>query len=105
MSSPTQSHRRSPRKLRRPGVVRRSFALPAELIEQVSEAAPPEYGGNLNAIVRNALEEYVRKRDDEAFAREMEEMAADPQMQAITKELNEEFRCTELDGLPDDPSW
>lgn len=104
MSSPTRSPKKKAKRVA-PAVIRRSFALPARLIDQVSEAAPPEHGGNLNAIVRTALEEYVRKREEEEFAREMEAMAADPQIQAITKELNEEFRCTEMDGLPDDPTW
>jgi hypothetical protein len=71
----------------------------------VSEAAPEEYRGNLNAAVRHALEAFVARRAAEAFEREMEEMAADPQIQAITAELNEAFRCTEMDGLPDDPTW
>jgi hypothetical protein len=88
-----------------PRTIRRSFALPARLIEQVSEAAPPEFGGNLNGAVRHALEDFVKRRKREEFGREMERMAADPQIQKISAEIDEEFRVTELDGLPDDPTW
>jgi len=87
------------------GTVRRSFALPARLIEQVSEAVPPEYGGNPNAAVRHALEEFVKRKDEEEFARDVERMAADPEIQAVSAEINAEFRVTEMDGLPDDPTW
>jgi hypothetical protein len=81
-------------------VVRRSVALPVKLVEQVSEAAPPDVRGNLNAIVRTALEEYVRKREREAFRREMQEMAADPQVRAINEQINREFDPFVGDGLP-----
>ncbi len=105
MSSHAKSPKRKPRRPRREGVIRRSFALPAELIEQVSEAVPPEYGVNPNAAVRHALEDYLERRKREDFRRKMEEMAADPQIQAINAELNEAFKHTLLDGLPDDPAW
>jgi hypothetical protein len=80
--------------------VRRSFALPAALVEQVSEAAPPEYRGNLNATVRTALEEYVRNREREAFEREMEEMARDPQIRKVNAEIFREWEAIEGEGLP-----
>ena len=101
MSSPTKTKP----KRSKSSVVRRSFVLPARLVEQVSEAAPPEYGDNLNAAVRHALEEFVRRKDDEEFAREMAAMAADPQIQAVNAELNHAFRHALMDGLPDDPTW
>ena len=66
MSSPTKSKS----KRSKSSVVRRSFVLPARLVERVGEAAPPEYGDNLNAAVRHALEEFVRRKDDEEFARD-----------------------------------
>lgn len=85
--------------------IRRSFALPAKLVEQVSEAAPPEHGGNLNAIVRTALEEYVERHRNAAFAEEMRRMAGDPQIRAVNADLNEAFRGTLMDGVSDDSSW
>ena len=77
-------------------VVRRSVALPRRLVEQVSEAAPEYLRGNVNAIVRTALEEYLRNREREAFERQMEAMAADPEVRAVNDEI---FRSLEpLDG-------
>lgn len=81
-------------------MIRRSFALPAKLVERVSEAAPAEFGSNLNAIVRTALEEYARAREREAFEREMEEMAADPWIRQVNAEIFREFERIEGEGLP-----
>jgi hypothetical protein len=71
----------------------------------VSEAVPPEYGRNPNAAVRHALEEFVKRSKRLEFRREMEAMAADPWIRKANAEINDEFRVTELDGLPDDPTW
>lgn len=90
----TRNRRRPPS-----GTARRSFALPARLLEEVREATPPGGPGNLNAIVRAALEEYVARRQEEAFAEDMARMAADPQIQALNRAIDREFRCTERDGL------
>jgi len=81
-------------------VVRRSVALPARLVEQVSEAAPPEFRGNLNGIVRTALEEYLRTREREAFDREMERMAADPQVRRVNRDLFRAWQALDGEGLP-----
>jgi hypothetical protein len=92
------SHTKSPKKIaRRPGIVRRSFALPAKLIEQVSEAAPPPYGANVNAAVRHALEQFVERRRREEFELRMDEMAKDPWIRQVNAEI---FR--ELEGSPDE---
>jgi len=105
---PRASGRRGPRT-----TVRRSFALPARLVEAVLEATPEGGPGNLNAIVRRALEEYVAQREEEAFAREMEEMARDPDTIRVNAEILRDFRGTEGDGLegfpwtggePEDPA-
>ena len=91
------------RKPRRPkrksGTVRRSFALPLRLIEEVREVAPEEGPGNLNALVRVALEQYVARRRDEEFGEEMERMAQDPDIRRETALIVQEFRFTEGDGL------
>jgi metal-responsive CopG/Arc/MetJ family transcriptional regulator len=84
---------------RRTGTVRRSFALPYRLLEEVIRVAPPEGPDNLNALVREALEEYVVRRRDEAFAEEMARMAKDPQVRRESKRIDEEFRAAEGDGL------
>ena len=84
---------------RKEGTVRRSFALPLRLIEEVLEAVPPGGPGNLNALVRVALEEYVARRKDEEFGEAMERMAQDPQVRRVSDLINKEFRSAEGDGL------
>jgi hypothetical protein len=79
--------------------VRRSFAIPARLIEEVLEATPADGPGNLNAIVRCALAEYVARRKDEEFGREMERMAADPEIQRENESILRDFAGTTADGL------
>lgn len=81
-------------------VVRRSVALPRRLVEQVSEAAPEELRGNVNAIVRTALEEYVRNREREAFERAMDAMAADPGMRAVNEEIFRSLAHLDGEALP-----
>ena len=81
-------------------VVRRSVALPRRLVEQVSEAAPEELRGNVNALVRTALEEYVRSREREAFEREMDAMAADPGMRSVNAEIFRSLGPLDREALP-----
>jgi Arc/MetJ-type ribon-helix-helix transcriptional regulator len=80
--------------------VRRSFALPAQLVEQVSEAVPPEYGSNANAAVRHALEDYVKRKREADFERRMDEMAADPWIRAVNAEIFRDFERLDGEGLP-----
>lgn len=80
-------------------ILRRSVALPRVLIEEVFAAAPPEIGHNLNRLVAESLRRFVTQRKAEAFAEEVRLMAADPEIQAISAEIEAEFRVTELDGL------
>jgi metal-responsive CopG/Arc/MetJ family transcriptional regulator len=84
---------------RKSGTVRRSFALPLRLLEEVREVAPDEGPGNLNALVRVALEQYVARRKDEEFGEEMERMAQDPQVRKVSDLILKEFRSAEGDGL------
>ena len=81
------------------GTVRRSFALPARLVEEVREATPQDGPSSLNAVVRVALEQYVARRKEQEFAEAMERMAADPQVRRIIRRDMRDFRCTEMDGL------
>lgn len=102
MSSPKLNYRarRGRRAAQTPRTVRRSFALPSALVEQVSEAAPEELQGNLNAVVRAALEEYVRNRRRAEFEAEMDRMAADPQIRAVNAAIFHDFEAIQGEGLP-----
>lgn len=80
--------------------VRRSVALPPALVEEARKAAPPALQDNFNLLVREALTEYVARRKEEEFDRQMAEMALDPDLCRESETLEMEFQQTELDGLP-----
>ena len=81
--------------------IRRSFALPRALVDEVVDAAPEELKGNLNRLVTAALREYAERRKQEAFARAMSEMAEDPAIQSECAAINRELMEAEADGLED----
>ena len=82
--------------------VRRSVALPRDLMEDVLSAAPPELKGNLNRLVLISLREFVARRRVEAFEQAMTEMAADPAIRSECAAIAAEFAPTERDGLGHD---
>lgn len=65
-----------------PKTVRRSVALPRQLVEAASAVAPPELGHNLNRLVTVALQEFAARRKARAFEEAMAQMAADPAIRA-----------------------
>ena len=83
--------------------VRRSVALPRDLVEEVLAVADPEHGDNLNLLVVHALRDYVRRRRQQEFARAMAEMASDPAVRKECARIGKEFERTEADGLPEEP--
>lgn len=86
----------------RPNTVRRSVALPRQLIEEVTTVAPPELRENLNRLVTVALQEFAAKKRERAFEEAMARMAADPAIQAECAAISKEFGTAERDGLKDD---
>ena len=85
-----------------PKTVRRSVALPRQLVEEVSAVAPPELRQNLNRLVTVALQEFAAKRKERTFEETMAQMAADPAIQAECAAISREFAGAETDGLKDD---
>jgi tRNA A37 threonylcarbamoyladenosine dehydratase len=83
-------------------LVRRSVALPQELVDAVQAVAPEGLRHNLNRVVIVALQEFVARQKARAFAEAMAEMAADPEIDRLNTALAAEFRETEADGLPHD---
>jgi hypothetical protein len=69
-------------------------------VEKVSEAAPPEYRGNLNGVVRLALEEFVARRERDAFEREMVEMADEPGFREKVRAMSRDMEGLDDQGLP-----
>ena len=80
-------------------VIRRSFALPGNLLEEANALAPKAIQGNANRLVRTALEEFVAQRRRTQFAEEMARMAVDPQIIKASRAITEEFLPAESDGL------
>jgi hypothetical protein len=82
--------------------VRRSVALPRELVDEMLAVAPPELKGNVNRMVLVSLRDFVARRRAEAFARAMAEMAADQDVRSECAAIAAEFAPAELDGLRHD---
>lgn len=81
--------------------LRRSVALPRQLLEEVLSVAPPTLRNNLNALVIASLRDFVAQRRRQAFEESMAAMAADPAIQFASATINAEFESTERDGLPE----
>lgn len=85
-----------------PKTIRRSVALPRQLIDEVRKAAPPELKQNLNRLVTVALREFAAKRKEDAFEEAMAQMAADPAIQGECAAISRDFAIAEADGLKND---
>ncbi len=83
-------------------IVRRSVALPRNLVDEVTSVAPAPLRKNFNRLVTIALRDFATAQRARAFERAVEEMAADPEIQAECRAIARDFSHTELDGLPDD---
>jgi hypothetical protein len=83
-------------------MIRRSIALPRILVDEVTSVAPAPLRQNFNRLVSTALRDFVEAQRAKAFEQAMQEMAADPEIQAECRAIARDFAHTELDGLPDD---
>jgi hypothetical protein len=79
--------------------VRRSVALPRQLVDEVVAVAPPELRQNLNRLVTVALQEFASGRKARAFEDAMARMARDPAIRAECAAISTAFAVTEGDGL------
>jgi len=84
---------------RKTNIVRRSVAVPRQLVEDVFSVAPPELKDNFNRLVLISLRDFVARRRAEAFRRSMAEMAADPAIRSECASMAGEFVPAGLDGL------
>ena len=83
-------------------IVRRSIALPRTLVDEVTSIAPAPLRANFNRLVSTALRDFAEAQRARTFERAMQEMAADPEIQAECRAIARDFAHTGLDGLPDD---
>ena len=84
-----------------PKTVRRSVALPRQLVEEATAAAPRELRENLNRLVTVALQEFAAHRRARTFEEAMAQMAADPAIRAECAAISRDFAIAETDGLKD----
>jgi hypothetical protein len=88
--------------VRKPARVRRSVALPRELVQQATQVAPTELKQNLNRLVAVSLQEFVERRKAAAFEEEMARMADDPAIRKECARIGAEFESKMSDGLRND---
>ncbi len=79
--------------------IRRSVALPRQLVDEVLSLAPPDSAGNLNRIVADSLRQFVAHRRALALDAAMANMAADLAIRKESKVIAAEFVGTEMDGI------
>ena len=82
--------------------VRRSVALPRQLVDEVTSVTPEPLRGNFNRLVIVALEQFVAREKAKAFEEAMNRMGADPAIQRENAAISGEFEAAEADGLGDD---
>ena len=82
--------------------VRRSVALPRQLVDEVLSLAPPESAGNLNRLVVESLREFIVHKKARAFESAMAVMASDPAIRNECTAIAADFAPADLDGLAHD---
>lgn len=80
-------------------LIRRSIALPKELVEEAKSVAPSGIRDNFNRLVIIALENYTARRKKQAFEEAMNQMGSDPEILDECSIINKKFLNTERDGL------
>jgi len=85
-----------------PKTVRRSVALPRQLVEEVTALAPQDLRQNFNRLVAVALQEFAARQTARTFEEAMAQMAADPATRSECAAISRDFATTEADGLKDD---
>jgi hypothetical protein len=80
-------------------VIRRSFALPGQLVKQAQACVAPEQRDNLNGLLKMALESFVKQHRYEDFKRSMQALARDPKAVAELRRMSKDFASTDEDGL------
>ncbi len=79
--------------------IRRSIAIPNELVEELRAVAPPELRDNFNRLVTFILIDFTKRQKKYQFEIAMAEMANDPAIREACSVLSDEFTGAENDGL------
>jgi len=83
-------------------VIRRSVAIPSQLLEEIHKVTEPALRTNFNRMVVTALRDYSARKKEETFENQMARMAADPGIRNEIEQISMEFSITERDGLTHD---
>jgi metal-responsive CopG/Arc/MetJ family transcriptional regulator len=83
-------------------IIRRSVAIPSQLLEEVQNVTEPALRTNFNRLVVTALRDYSARKKEEAFEDQMAQMAADPGIRSEMEQISVEFSIAERDGLTHD---
>ena len=83
----------------KPQRIRRSVALPPQLVEEALRNAPKDIAGNFNQLVILSLQQYITNQKAAAFEEAMARMAADPFIRAESAAISKEFEPAGMDGL------
>jgi len=83
-------------------IIRRSVAIPSQLLEEIHKVTEPALRTNFNRLVVTALRDYSARKKEEAFEKKMAQMAADPAIRSEMGQISVEFSIAERDGLTRD---
>ena len=79
--------------------IRRSVAIPSQLVEEALRSAPKDIRGNFNRLVILTLRQYIASQKAAAFEQAMSQMAADPHISNELAAISKEFEPAGLDGF------
>lgn len=82
-----------------------TFTLPTDLIDKLRECARDQSITSLNAGVREALEEYVVKKEKEKFKNEMAKAAGDKLFLRDLKESMKSFESSDSEIYKGVEEW
>jgi predicted DNA-binding protein len=82
-----------------------TFSLPVELIERFRNYAKQKRIPSINAGVREALEEYASKLEQDILYRQMKEAARDPQFIRDMEEAANAFDAADSETARGIPEW
>jgi metal-responsive CopG/Arc/MetJ family transcriptional regulator len=83
-------------------IIRRSVAIPSQLLEELHNVTEPALRTNFNRLVITALRDYSARKKEDAFEAQMAQMAADQGIRSEMEQISVEFSITEWDGLTHD---
>ena len=83
------------------GDVRTTISLPEDLYAGVKSAYKDLGFPRMGDLVREAVRQYLHGRALQEKHRAMERAAADPEYRRLLREIGEDFRDLDAEGLPD----